>query len=110
MHQILGTELFIIFKSGDWPVIYHATFIKTNQYYNYVYNQLYQDIREAETLLNDESKPHWAGLSDCFYEINKKISSFFYDLPKGVYIASATHQHLGNTFLNIIWLTGCLGP
>ena len=47
MHQILGTELFIIYKSGDWPVIYHATFIKTNQYYNYVYDQLYQDIREA---------------------------------------------------------------
>ena len=45
-----------------------------------------------------------------FYEINKKISCVFYELPEGAGIASATHQHLGNIFLNIIWLAGCLDP
>ena len=28
-------------------MIYHAACIKTNQYYNYVYNQLYQEIKTS---------------------------------------------------------------
>ena len=45
-----------------------------------------------------------------FTRSTRKFPVFFYDLPEGVCIASATHRHLGNIFLNIIWLAWCLDP